>query len=303
MRKRVFEYDGIYFKNKNDSANRATVIGLEMEFMFVPSSFKVRDLSRELYPITKNNKPSLIQLRKSMRELKLDQIEWFIHSAVEDGQLDELVFHPVSRDLLYDMEEELSMMLLEIELMGYVERSPEREVGTHINLEIYDMNVTSFYKFCKTFITIKDLIFKVSQRRHISTSRSDMEYHIGNRWGLFSVTDKERKYESFMKILLDGFKNKVETNLLGIRIYPDGRPLLELMWNNSTFNVSELYTQVDLALALKEFSMNSFDVSKLKFVEFVCDHKFDYKYLYEFILSNEEQFSLTRLLSNENRIF
>ncbi|MDV7402524.1 hypothetical protein RZS08_64480, partial [Arthrospira platensis SPKY1] len=100
-------------------------------------------------------------------------------------------------------------------------------IGIHHNIEISDMNNTSFYKFCKSFVVLKDLIYKISDRRHLSTDKADIDFHVGDRWGLFSPTDKKIKYDSFIEILMEGFKKKVETTLLGIRINPDGRPLIE----------------------------------------------------------------------------
>lgn len=301
MRKRVFEYNGVFFKNQNDSANRSSVIGVEMEFFFAPTTSKFKDHVQQLRSINvlKESKPSLVQVRKLMREIHLNKMAWFIHHAEEDGVLDELVFHPLSKDLVYDIEDELSQILTELLIMGYGVHDLQMRIGIHHNIEISDMNNTSFYKFCKSFVLLKDLIYKVSDRRHLSTDKADIDFHIGDRWGLFSPTDKKIKYDSFIDILMEGFKKKLETTLLGIRIYPDGRPLIEIMWYNSTLATKTFYEQIDFTYALKEFALSEYEPSKKNFIKFVVEHKLDYQYLYDFILNEVEEFSLTRLLRND----
>lgn len=295
---KVFEKNGVYRASPKDDS---PIIGIEMEFMYTPSVNKRREHADFLRPITKNHKPSLIQLRKGMRDYFLYQIEWFVN-AEEDGFLDELVFVPMSIDLLKALKEDISDMLLRIMLAQYTVESPTDKIGMHNTIDIGDMTSFQFYKMCTLFPLLKDIIYKIARREYLSTEKSDLDFSIGDAWNNLTEREKIRKYTAFVDILVSGFQKKIETTLLNTRVYPDGRPLFEIMWYNSTFDVDQVLLSAEFSLSLKQFSMANEEVSRLNYINFIVEYRHNFPYLHAFILNECEEFSLTRILNNEVRI-
>lgn len=296
--KKVFNKNGIYMASETDY--REDVIGFELEYLFAPTTHQFRELCVNIRALNREleDKPSLIQVRSWSRFYFLDRIKWFVANAEEDGILDELIFYPTSKELIYRLKDEIGELFVKLCMMGYAEKSALERIGIHHNIEI-DFSCHDFYRFCKSATVLRDLLYKVSNRIHLSSDRSDMDFFIGNRWGHFTKEDKATKYEAFINILVEGFKKKRETNLLGIRIYPDGRPLIELMWYGSTLDVDVFYTQVDFTYSLKTFSKSGESITKKKYMEYIVDHKYDFPYLYKMMETQCEEFSITALLNGK----
>lgn len=296
---KVFNVKGIYAASLRDSLE--DTFGIELEFLFAPSTYQFREMCSKVRSVNQKleTKPSLMQIRAWSRFYFLDKIKWFVSDAVEDGILDELVLSPMTTELLYKMKSEFESLFVNMSIMGYVESSPLNRVGIHHNIELYDLTGHQFYRFMKLSTVLKGLLAKVSNRAHLATDKSDMDFFIGDRWGHYASQDKVTKYEAFIQILVEGFKKKKETTLLGVRVYPDGRPLIEVMWYGSTFNVDTFYTQIEFTRSLKHYAKGVETLSQRKYIEYLVNHKHNFPYLYKFVEDQCEEFSITQFANAE----
>lgn len=300
---KVFNLNGVYAASPNDPLE--DTIGIELEYLFAPTTYQFREMCSKIRSVNQKleTKPSLMQIRAWSRFYFLDRIKWFVSDAVEDGILDELVLFPLTKELIYKSKEDFSSLFTELVIMGYVENSPLERIGIHHNIELYDLTRHQFYRFCKLATVLKGLLAKVSNRMHLSTDRSDIDFYIGDRWGHFKQDEKATKYEAFIQILVDGFAKKRETTLLGIRVYPDGRPLIELMWYGSTLSWDMFMTQLEFTRSLKHYAKGAEGLSQRKYVEYMVDHKHNFPYLFKFMEDQCEEFSITQLANEKIGIF
>lgn len=281
------------FLDKEDSLiNFHNVIGVEYELLFAPSSYLQRDLAMRLRTFDKtfeiNDFTSLKERIRSYLGFKLSPL---VEDEAElDGVNHEWKFHPISHALLRKSVEEVGDMMSFLTSIGYVDHGPFEEIGIHHNVDLEMLGADrteqafTLRRYLTFLFSIKEKLEALSLRKHVSTYLADIDYLLGDRYYSYPQ-DIGVRFIHEREIMTQYLIRDEWCHILGIILFPNERPLMEIRYFGSTFRVSEF-------MAIYEFTMGAILYCKQQenpswngFYDFIKERK--YEFLREFILDKK----------------
>lgn len=182
----------------------------------------------------------------------------------------EIVTHPMSVPWITQNIHELTNKFGALYDLGY--RSQEGNIcGMHIHMSKMAFSPAHLYKFMYMVYAHPSFTLLLSQRTESSLAR----------WACHYATNKENASRS--KCMHQGERHRHDA------VNISSKPTIELRIFAGTLNPFTFYKNIETALALYRFSMNSSfsGVSINDFVEYVFDNKYMYRYLNLFLQNKE----------------
>lgn len=243
-------------------------VGLEIEYRLLPNKGQIETVSKILRDknlLTKRAKPTISRLEALLRESILGDIFTFDNKIeIElDGKNTEFIFRPRSFISFFNQRDAIAQGFEVLKSLGFTASSKETPIGIHHNIDLEDKRV--FLRTIDLIFYSRKLLYEVSNREGITDSRSNIrKLIIGDPQGIVKEELLEKVYLQLRDILEEGYEKQLETSCMGLRLFPNGRNTLELMYFNSTLDIKVFTKQLVYTMSLIWFARSNRPYNQFK---------------------------------------
>lgn len=278
-----------YLTPEDSIVHKHEVIGMELELLFAPSSYLQRDLSRRLQAVDKQIINEFVELREKVRQYLGFKLSPLVEDEAElDGINHEWKFYPISHEAIIKAADEIGDMFSFLTSIGYVDYGPFETIGIHHNIDLEMLGqerttqVFTLRRYLDFIYLIKDKMEILSLRKHTSTYLSDIDFMLGDRYTTSPPEYIANRFKQEREIMSRYLLNGDWCKMMGIILFPNDRPIMEIRYFGSTFRVSEFIAIYEFTMGAILYCKKTESPSWNGFFDFIKERK--YNYLKEFIL-------------------
>lgn len=261
---------------------RKLKIGLEIESYFSPSTKKQKELVEEHGEVE-----SIEKLRNRVLYGIIYNID-FVVAVEENYNSMELIFTPVTMDEWATQRKHiLKRILSSMKKAGFIFKVKVIPLGIHYTMDIIDYRPTWMRNFMNNIFVTRDMLLSISQRKGANTQYADYERYLSGKMEQVDYFMLKEKHDIFTEIMIDGFVNNIPTNIAGIRLFSNNKPVIELTWFGSTDSVNDIFVQMQYVFAIYVISLEKTTSSVQEFVSWLGNNEKVFVNLISFLKKKE----------------
>lgn len=261
---------------------RKLKIGLEIESFFSPSTKIQQNLVEEY-----GEEESIKKLRNKVLYKILYGID-FVKIEEENYNSIELIFTPATlNEWSTKRKHLLKHILSSMKRAGFIFKVKVIPLGIHYTMDIIDYRPTWMKNFMNNIFVNREILLRISQRKGKNTEYADYERYLTGNMISADYFFLRQKHDLFTEIMVDGFINKIPTNIAGIRLFSNNRQVIELTWFGATSNVNEIFVQMQFVFAIYIISLEKTTSSVQEFVSWLGNNEKVFVNLISFLKKKE----------------
>jgi hypothetical protein len=265
--------DKIFILTHTEAPGEQQMFGLELEYIFAP------DVSRMACIAFLINAEMITLHELRMQSLEaLSNISFLLMEPLKvDGENDELVLFPMSRQAAYNLKPHLDVLFKSLKSHGYEPWGPLNEIGMHISVERKMITSTALERTLWWMYYNNDLFVYLSGRKNYSTIRADIHYLLGDKYKRWDPQIRKNRAEDLFSIFINAFNNKTFADIVGIRTYLD-KPYIQFTQFGSTLSPDEFLTKIEFVDALLNWNDTKEDYDPQSFLKSIQKAKYPHLY-------------------------